>query len=204
MTIINKTLAVAAAVAVIGAAAPALAQSKGDMTIGIGVHNVNPQGGTSNTAAGGITVGDNTRPTLTFEYFVADRVGIEVLAAWPFEHDIKINGAKAGKTKHLPPVISLQYHFVNQSIATPFIGVGINYTTFFDEKLTGGGAKLRIDDSWGLAAHAGVDFKISDAGSLRLDMRYIDIGSDVKVNGAKIGKVDIDPFVFGVAYVHRF
>ncbi|HEY9039860.1 MAG TPA: OmpW family outer membrane protein [Roseovarius sp.] len=203
MTIYTKALAATAAVAITGAAAPALAQSKGDMTLGIGVHSVNPQGGTSNTAIGGISVGDNVRPTLTFEYFIADRVGVEVLAAWPFEHDIKLNGAKVGKTKHLPPVISLQYHFVNQSIATPFVGVGINYTTFFDDKLIGGGG-LDLDDSWGLAAHAGVDFKISDAGSLRVDMRYIDIDTDVKVGGANIGTVDIDPIVFGVAYVHRF
>lgn len=203
MTIYTKALAAAAAAAVIGAAAPALAQQKGDFTLGIGVHSVNPQGGTSTTAAGGISVGDNIRPTLTFEYFVADRVGIEVLAAWPFEHDIKINGAKAGKTKHLPPVISLQYHFVNQSAATPFVGLGINYTTFFDDTLTGG-PSLSLKDSWGLAAHAGVDFKISEAGSLRFDVRYIDIQTDVKVAGGKIGKVDIDPFVFGMAYVHRF
>ncbi|PVA11878.1 hypothetical protein DC366_02790 [Pelagivirga sediminicola] len=203
MTTYIKAAAVACAVAAIGGAAPAFAQQKGDMTLGLGVHGVLPQGGTSTTAAGGISVGDNVRPTLTFEYFVADRVGIEVLAAWPFEHDIKINGAKAGKTKHLPPVISLQYHFVNDSNITPFVGIGVNYTTFFDDKLNSG-AGLSLDDSWGLAAHAGVDFKISDAGSLRLDMRYIDIATDAKVNGTKIGTVDIDPFVVGVAYVHRF
>ncbi|MEX1235125.1 MAG: OmpW family outer membrane protein [Roseovarius sp.] len=204
----RKTLTAAAFVAALAApAAPALAQSKGDMTVGIGVHNVNPQGGASTTAAGQISVGDNTRPTLTFEYFIADKVGIEVLAAWPFEHDISLAGAgKIGKTKHLPPVLSIQYHFVNQSNVTPFVGLGINYTTFFDDVGTGAlaGAQLDLEDSWGLAAHAGVDFKVSERGSLRLDMRYIDIGTDVKVNGAKIGKVDIDPFVIGAAYVHRF
>lgn len=199
------TLAAAALLATV--AAPALAQSKGDMTVGIGVHNVNPQGGNSTTTAGQISVGDNTRPTLTFEYFVADKIGIEVLAAWPFEHDIKLAGAgKIGKTKHLPPVLSIQYHFVNQSNVTPFVGLGVNYTTFFDDVGTGAlaGARLDLDDSWGFAAHAGVDFKLSERGSLRLDARYIDIGTDVKVNGAKIGKVDIDPFVFGAAYVYRF
>ena len=206
MTIYTKALAAATAAAIIAAAAPALAQSKGDMTIGIGVHNVNPQG-SSNTAAGSISVGTSTRPTLTFEYFVADKIGIEVLGAWPFEHNIKLAGAgTVGKTKHLPPVISIQYHFVNQSKITPFIGLGVNYTTFFDDVGTGAlaGVPLSLGDSWGLAAHAGVDLKISDAGSLRFDMRYIDIGTDVKVGGADIGKVDIDPLVVGMAYVHRF
>ncbi|MFD0857725.1 OmpW/AlkL family protein [Roseovarius aquimarinus] len=203
----RTTIAAAAAAALMGTlAAPAIAQSKGDMTVGIGVHNVNPQG-SSTTAAGEISVGDNTRPTLTFEYFVADKIGIEVLAAWPFEHDISLAGAgKIGKTKHLPPVISVQYHFVNNSTVTPFVGLGLNYTTFFDDVATGAlaGARLDLDDSWGLAAHAGLDFKVSERSSLRLDMRYMDIGTDVKVNGAKIGKVDIDPLVIGAAYVYKF
>jgi len=130
-----------------------------------------------------------------------------VLAALPFEHDINLVGAgQVGKTKHLPPTISLQYHFVNQSRVTPFVGLGINYTTFFDDVGTGAlaGAALDLDDSWGIAAHAGLDIKVSDAGALRFDMRYIDIETDVKVNGAAIGKVKIDPFVYGLAYVHTF
>ena len=35
-------------------------------------------------------------------------------------------------------------------------------------------------------------------------MHYIDIGTDVKVNGTKIGRGNIDPLVVGMAYVHRF
>ena len=193
--------------ALAGLAAPALAQSQGDWTLGFGIHNVSPRDGNSTTTAGLINVDNNIRPSLTFEYFVADKIGVEVLAAWPFEHDINLVGAgKVGTTKQLPPTISVQYHFTNSSNMTPFVGLGINYTTFFDDNATGvlAGATLTLEDSWGLAAHAGVDFKISDRGALRVDARYIDIDTDVKVNGAKIGTVKIDPWVFGVAYVHRF
>ncbi len=79
------------------------------MTLGTGVHSVNPQGGTSNSAIGGISVGDNLRPTLTFEYFIADRIGVEVLAAWPFEHDIKLNGGNIGKVDIDPFVFGVAY-----------------------------------------------------------------------------------------------
>ncbi|MCZ4351149.1 outer membrane beta-barrel protein [Roseovarius aestuarii] len=203
----TKTTTAFALAALVASAAPALAQSKGDMTLGFGIHNVMPQGGNSTTAAGLLNVDDNARPTLTFEYFIADRVGVEVLAAYPFEHDINLAGTgKVAKTKHLPPTISLQYHFVNNSTVTPFVGIGINYTTFFDTDGVGAlaGTSVSLDDSWGLAAHAGLDFKVSEHGSLRLDARYMNIETDVKVGGAKIGKVNIDPLVVGVAYVHRF
>lgn len=203
----NKTLTfltISAAMAALSA--PALAQSKGDILVGLGLGWVEPTQ-TSNTAAGDIDVDGNLRPTITGEYFIADRIGIELLAAWPFEHDVNLQGAgKVAEVKHLPPTLSLQYHFVNTSKVTPFVGAGINYTYFFDENGTGAlnGVDVDLDDSWGLALHAGLDFAISDRAALRADLRYIDIESDVKVGGAKIGKVEIDPWVFNVAYVMKF
>lgn len=203
----KTTVSALALAAALAAPLPALAQSQGDWTLGFGVHNVSPQGGNSATTAGLLNVDENARPTLTFEYFVADRIGIEVLAAWPFEHDINLVGTgKVAKTKHLPPTVSLQYHFVNNSGVTPFLGVGINYTHFFDDRGVGAlaAASVDLDDSWGLAAHAGVDIKVSERGALRIDARYIDIDTKVKINGAPIGTVKIDPVIFGLAYVHRF
>lgn len=204
----TKTLTTLTLAALLGTAAvPALAQSKGDFTIGIGVHSVTPDSGASQTAAGPIDVDANIRPTITGEYFIADNVGIELLAAWPFEHDINLVGTgKIGSTKHLPPTLSLQYHFANNSPVTPFIGAGINYTYFFDDTATGplAGTSLDLSDSWGYALHAGLDYAISPKGALRADVRYIDIETDVKVGGTPIGKVKIDPWVFGVAYVHKF
>jgi len=37
---------------------------------------------------------------------------------------------------------------------------------------------LKLDDSFGLAAHAGIDFKVNDRGAIRLDARWIDIDTD--------------------------
>ena len=196
-------------------ALPAAAQSKGDWTLGIGVHAVDPEsdGGRLDATALGLgvlpptEVGSSVRPTITAEYFVRDHLGIEVLAALPFRHDIDIEGVgKVGSTKHLPPVVSLQYHFANHSKATPFVGIGLNYTTFFSEDTTGAlaGTRLKLDDSWGLAAHVGVDFKIGERGALRLDARWADIDSDVSVNGVDIGTANIDPLVYGVAWVTKF
>lgn len=200
------TLALTAA-AIAGLSAPVAAQSKGDFTLGFGIHNVSPDSSASNTTAGPLKVDDNARPSLTFEYFVADNVGIEVLAAWPFEHTAQLVGTgDVAKTKHLPPTVSIQYHFANQTSMTPFVGVGLNYTHFFDDRGVGplAAAAVDLEDSWGLAVHAGVDFAISERGSLRADVRWMDIDSDVKVNGTKIGTVNIDPIIFGVAYVHQF
>ncbi|MGX0876746.1 outer membrane protein [Roseovarius sp. MBR-154] len=188
-------------------AAPALAQEQGDITVGLGIGVVVPKDNNGILAGPTpIDVDEGFSPTITVEYFVMDNVGIELLASWPFSHDIDSNGTKIGSVKHLPPTLSLQYHFTNSSRITPFAGVGINYTYFFDDDAKGpiAGNNLSLDDSWGVALHAGLDFAVSEKGSLRADVRWIDIDSDVKLNGTNIGKAEIDPWVFNVAYVHKF
>ena len=188
-------------------AAPALAQQAGDITLGFGLHNVIPKSDNGTLPPGQVDIGNSARPTFTAEYFVRDNLGIELLAALPFKHTVNIVGiGEVGTVKHLPPVISLQYHFPTGTNVTPFVGAGLNYTAFFSEKATGplAGSTLSLDDSWGLALHAGLDYKVSEHGSLRADVRWIDINSDVKLNGTKIGKVEIDPVVVGVAYIYKF
>lgn len=204
---LSYLLLATAAAAFIGQAG--LAQSAGDMTLGLGLGWVEPKSDTGALSNGTLetSVKGAARPTVTFEYFIKDNIGIEVLGALPFQHDISIAGlGLVGKTKHLPPVVSVQYHFPTQSKLTPFVGLGVNYTAFFDEEATGAlaGSDLDLHDSWGLAGHVGLDYAISEKAALRADLRYIDIDSDVYLNGAKIGTVNIDPVVAGVSYVMKF
>lgn len=206
---LSRRLAPLAAALVLGGlAAPAFAQQAGEWTFGIGAHQVNPKSDNGSVAGGtlDVEIGSDVRPTITAEYFVRDNLGIEVLAAWPFEHDISIDGlGQVGSTKHLPPTVSVQYHFGEGSVK-PFVGLGINYTLFMSEDTEGAlaGADLELDDSFGLAAHAGIDFKVGEKGAIRIDARWIDIDTDAKLNGADIGTVTIDPLVYGAAYVFQF
>lgn len=198
-----------AALALACTALPAAAQSRGEWTLGLGAHQVNPKSDNGTLAAGTlpVEVDSDVQPTITFEYFVGNNLGIEVLAALPFEHDIAIEGlGNVGSTKHLPPTFSLQYHFNGHGTVSPFVGAGVNYTTFFSEDTRGAlaGNDLKLDDSWGLAAHAGIDFAIGDRSAIRVDVRWMDIDTDVSLNGQDLGTVNIDPLVYGVAYVLTF
>lgn len=197
----SAVLALAAPLTVTGAAA----QSKGDMTLGFGIATVAPaeDNGTLLNGALDADVNNNSQVSLTFEYFVADNIGIEVLAATPFTHQVKVNGGDAVKVKHLPPTVTLNYHIPTGTKWTPIVGAGVNYTTVLaleDEQIAG----LDVKDSWGLSAHLGVDYAISEKSALRLDVRYMDIDLDVDLNGTDIGTVEVDPLVWGLSYVMRF
>ncbi len=191
------TLAVTTALA-----APAFAQSQGDWTIGLGAGWVNPKSNNGSVGGQTLSVGDNIRPTFTVEYFVRDNIGIELLAAVPFEHNIGLGGTNIASTKQLPPTLSVNYHFPTQTAFKPFVGLGVNYTTFFDTNSPLG--DLSLSDSWGVAVQAGADYQISDAGALRFNVRWIDINTDATLNGAALTDVDIDPIVVGFSYIHRF
>lgn len=190
----------------------AVAAPAGTWTVGVGAGYVMPEDNNGKLANNSLSVDvdADTRPTITGEYFFADNIGVEVLAALPFHHDITLTDKDgnniAAKTQHLPPTISLQYHFDNlHTNVKPFVGIGANYTTFFNESLyLGPRADLDIKDSFGVAGHIGVDLPIAERDAVRVDARYINIEPDVELNGQDIGSVDINPWVFGVSYVKSF
>lgn len=202
MKLKNIALALVAATATTAAvAAPA-----GTWTIGAGAAYVDPKSDASELLNNGtfVKADEDVRPSLTFEYFPAKNVGVELLLAHPFKHEIQnANGDKIGSTKLLPPTLSLQYHFDNGGKVVPFIGAGVNYTTFFDEKLNSP-IELKLKDSWGAAGHVGVDFKLTDRDAIRLDARYIDLKTDAKLGDKDAGEIDLSPWVYGVSFVKSF
>jgi outer membrane protein len=150
-----------------------------------------------------ISADSATSATFTGAYMLSDNLAVELLASWPFEHDIELNGAKIASTKHLPPTLSLQWHQpVGNAGFIPYAGVGINYTIFFDDNISG--ADLSLDNSVGLAWQIGADWLFDDNWLLNFDLRYIDIETDAKIDGAKLGTVKIDPWIYGVNVGYRF
>lgn len=196
------------ALALLAGLPAAQAVEPGDWELKVGVHAVDPASDNGRLAGGTLETGvdDAVGATFALEYRVRPHLGIEVLAALPFKHDVTLDGGKAATVRQLPPTVSLQWHFIPQGTVDPFVGLGLNYTRFFSIDETGplDGTRLELGDSWGLAAHAGVAFALQDRWSLTLDLRWIDIESEAKVNGAKVGTVDVDPLVYGAALGYRF
>ena len=189
-------------------AAPA---AQGDWLVRAGVGLVTPKSDNLTiTGLGEVQVDDGTSLTIEAAYFLTDNWSVELLAAYPFSHDVDLDGAegtaKIGEVEHLPPTVSVQYHFLPAGAFRPYVGLGLNYTTFFSEKTTGpiAGTDLSLDDSWGLAAQIGADYTISDNWFVNGVIRWIDIDSDATLDGGDLGEVEIDPYVFQLQAGYRF
>ena len=183
----------------------AAAHEAGDILLKMGVTHVNPKSDNGSLANDTvhIDIGNSTRPSFSLTYMATKNVGIELLGAVPFKHDIRARGVgDIGSTKHLPPTLSLQWHFLPDARIQPYVGVGVNYTKFFSEDSSLG--DLELSDSWGLAAQVGVDINLDKNWFMTADVRYIDIDTKVKLNGARIGTVKIDPVVATVGVGYRF
>ncbi len=154
-----------------------------------------------------VSVDNSSSFSFTIEKMLGANLGLEVLAAYPFEHDIRlVGGAKVGKATHLPPTVSLNWHLLPDSTFSPYIGAGINYTIFWDESTSGAlaGSKLSLDNSFGLAAQVGFDINLSNNWLLNGSVRYISISTKATLDGASLGNVDIDPVVYSFNVGKRF
>lgn len=230
----RKSLLTASLLALAVAAPMAQAFEAGDIIVRAGAATVDPQEDSSELKVGGAdvagtkaTLDSDTQLGLNFAYMITNNIGIELLAATPFSHSVGINGVDAAlgnpagtidgsfdDIKHLPPTLSAVYYPLDsQSAFQPYVGLGINYTIFFDEELSSrqkdnGFSNLELDDSWGLAYQIGMDYMLNDNLLLNAQVRYIDIDTTATVDHSALGKVkvdvDVDPFVYMIGLGYKF
>ncbi|MEH6503461.1 MAG: OmpW family outer membrane protein [Cycloclasticus sp.] len=209
-----------AALGVSVVATPVMAYEAGDILVRARIIKVDPQGDSNGISVDGSNTGveasadTDTMPELDFTYMLERHWGLELILAYT-EHNANTSLLGLGKfanTKVLPPTLTLQYHFSPDSNIRPYVGAGVNYTHFFDSEvkgaLDGPSVDLDIDDSWGLAAQAGVDIDVNEDWFVNFDVKYIDISADAHIKGG-VGPsvkvdIDVDPIVWGIGVGRRF
>jgi len=199
--------------------APTMAYEAGDILMRVGTASVNPEKKSDDldqVAGAQVSANDNTQLGISGTYMITDQIGVEVLGASPFTHKIKGKGALAGtdvgEVKHLPPTVSAQYYFMDKTSAIqPYVGGGLNITVFFDEKvdsdLSGSYQNLDLDESYGLAVQAGIDYIINENMFVNASAMYAKIGTTATLEGTA-GELtvdyDLDPMVYRVNFGYKF
>ncbi|MEC9251197.1 MAG: OmpW family outer membrane protein [Pseudomonadota bacterium] len=205
-----KKLLLAATAIAMTAAAPAFAD-QGDWLIRLRAIDVMPNESADIDPIGGdVDIDSSIVPELDITYFFQDQWAVElILGVTP--HDVAAVGTAAGDVDLgdvtlLPPTLTVQYHFNPEGSVRPYAGAGVNFTHFFDESLPSGSALTSIDydNSFGFAVQAGIDFDMGNDWFFNVDAKYIDINTDVTIDGAITADVDIDPIVFGLGFGRRF
>lgn len=209
-----KSICFAAAMAAVAAATPAYAD-QGDVLLRTRAIIVAPTEDSSGVEPAfpndEVSVTNSFAPEVDFTYFVTDHIGLELIAATT-KHDVKGKGSlepvgELVDTWVLPPTLTLQYHFAPKAKVRPYVGVGLNYTHFYNEDASDGleaaigDTKVKLDDSFGYALQAGLDFQVAKNLFVNLDVKYVDIDTKAKLTTGDLVnkvKVSLDPIVLGI------
>ena len=217
---------------------PAFANEPGTFTMYFGVGTVEPDSKGISAAIpdaefGEITVGfevdSATSMPFGVTYMFDENWALDILAALPFNHDIRATvdipgeseSMKIGEFDQLPPTISVQYHFTTEGNFDPYIGLGLNYTIFSGEKLIAGMVdegieRISIDNSTGIAAQIGGHWELADNWILGFDARYIAIDAEATLSGwafdplgetsvdVKLPVIQVDPWVYSLNLGYHF
>tara|TARA_R110000744_G_scaffold253826_1_gene369529 strand:- start:1961 stop:2644 length:684 start_codon:yes stop_codon:yes gene_type:complete len=205
------------------------AYEPGDIIVRAGLTAVAPDESSSNVTVQdvgnvgmGASVNSDTQLGLNVVYMFSDNIGLELLAASPFKHDINLTGTqdndlglgdgKLAQSRQLPPTLSVVYYLPVSETFQPYLGLGLNYTVFFDEEFVGSRENqsfnnLSLEESFGIAAQIGMDYKLDEHWLVNASVRYIDIDTranfDVLDLPAKVS-VDVDPWVYSVMLGYKF
>lgn len=217
----------------LGYSTQGLALEKGDWILHLRAINISPNDDSSEIKVGGagvagtgVEVDDATTLDISIGYMITDNLNVEILLDPSSEHNVSTtglanvdgvpsvpDGTDVVSSRVLPPTLFLQYQFMPKSKIRPYAGVGLNFTLFFDEELSSaaktvlGASDLELENSFGLAAQAGVDYELGDGWSLNADVKYIQIDTKAEFTTA-LGEasvdVDINPLVFGLGVGKTF
>lgn len=160
-----------------------------------------------------VRIDNSVMPEIDVTYMATDHIGFALIAATTKHHADGRMGTtgsigRLASTWVLPPTLTAQYHFNPRGAVRPYVGAGVNYTIFWNEKASGGLEKavgstnVVMKDSFGWAAQAGVDFDVTPKVFLNFDVKYIDIDTRARLGTTAIGtqkvRVGLDPLVLGV------
>lgn len=185
-----------------GLVLPTLAQAQSSPWM-VRVHALYLDSANKDDTGNDLSVSNKTFPEVDISYFFTPNIAAELVLTYPQKHDVRSAGTKIGTLKHLPPTLSVQYHFTDMGAFKPYVGAGLNYTRFSSVDILGGAATID-KNSTGLAVGAGFDYEVQKNIYFNLDVKKVQIRTDVSVGGTNLGKFKVDPLLVGVGVGFRF
>ncbi len=175
------------------------------------------------TIGGNVSVNSTLIPELDISYFFTKNIAAELILGTS-KHNVSTTNsdltAIGGTTNNkidlgsvwlLPPTLTLQYHFYPNKTFKPYVGLGANYTVFYNEDAGSTVKGMKYENTFGFATQLGVDVNLSKKWFLNIDAKHILLNTDVTVDANNLAsgleipaKVDINPFLLGFGVGVRF
>ncbi len=147
---------------------------------------------------------NQTIPELDITYFFTKNIAAELVLTYPHRVDVRSGSTSLGTVTALPPTLLAQYHFTQFGPLKPYVGAGVNYTRFGSRELSTAGTYSVEKSSIGYAAQIGADYMLTKNWGINLDVKYIQIKTDVLSAGVSAGTLDLSPIATSVGVTYKF
>jgi outer membrane protein len=198
----------AMAAALAGGAMLAFTAQAQDASWLVRVRAVDLQSANKDSTGLDLSINNRIIPEIDFSYFFTPQFAVELVLTYPQKQTIRSGNTEIGSLKHLPPTLTAQYHFTTLGAFKPYVGAGLNYTRFssvsFDPAVQAALQPTLSKNSVGLALQAGLDYEFTKNTYLNVDVKKVQIRTDVSSAGTKVGTFKVDPWLLGVGIGRRF
>ncbi len=174
-------------------------------------------------ADSGTRLNNSTTASFDVVYPFTPRWWVEFDVPMPARHDIQVRSAALaaavpetiGSVQMMPLTLLLQYNLMPTGKIQPYLGIGGHYTLFSNSTTSGGmqnayalTSDLKFSNKGGWALQAGADFALGESWFLNVDMKYLNLNTNVSFNSSKKGTgridFDINPFILGIGFGKKF
>jgi outer membrane protein len=198
----------ASATLLVGVASLPVASQAQDMPFLVRVRAVALQSANTDSTGLDLSINNKVIPEIDFSYFITPQWALELVLTYPQKQTIRSAGTEIGSLKHLPPTLTAQYHVTSFGAFKPYLGAGVNYTRFSNvEFIPAVQTTLQPSlskNSFGLALQAGFDYEFMKNTTFNVDVKKVQIRTDVSSAGTQVGTFKVDPWLIGVGIGRRF
>jgi outer membrane protein len=173
-----------------------------------------------------VSVKDATTLFLSLDKQINPRFDVELAGGWPPTHNVNgkgpatvgsvpYDGVTLSKAKEMAPTLLVNYSFTDAGQPLrPYIGLGLNYTHFYDIKSTtagdnvnGGPTSTSMKDSYGLAGQIGLRWQLQNQWSMNAAILKANVKSNFTADTSGIDRtthINFNPTVFVLALYYAF
>ena len=197
-------LATAAALAL---ALPPSAQSQ-DLSWLVRVRAVNLDSANKDPTGLDLFINEKVLPELDISDFFTPQLAAQLVLTCPQKQTIRCGSTGIGSLHHLPPTLSLQYHFTSLGAVKPYLCAGVNHTRLpnvsFSPAVVAALHPSLSENSFGVSLQAGADWAVTKSDYLNVDVKKVQIRTDISSSGTKVGALEVDPGLIGIGIGRRF
>ena len=148
----------------------------------------------------GLDVDNQFSPSIDYRHFFTKEWALDIGAS-ESRHTLEVGGSELGSTRMIPLRVTGQYYFDTGAGVHPFVGAGLDYTRFEDNKLD----NASIDKhNTGADVLAGAMFDLGGGVRLTAQVEQLLVKTKLAGNGTALGDAKVNPVVGSLLVGYAF